>query len=401
MPALSRFWKTIPRRSYGLFLLGVFFIFSTTSLANDAANQGLQPIPRLILSIVVTSGFSVLYALTGFLFRKNFWKVFIPLFLIHFVLMNALINVYPNYPWPAQLDAAGLTSLHNRLSFDRYAIILAVALGYACLTYVSAAESRRYARLRSEIELATEIHHVLVPPIAITIAGFEFYGVSAPSGEVGGDLIDVASSPTRPDDWVAYLADVSGHGVAPGLVMGMVKSSARMHLSSGAGSSHLMGRLNEVLYPLKKPDMFVTFCYIAREAGATHLGLAGHPPILHFSAASGTITPRECPNMPLGILSEGEFPASIIESQPGDLFLLYTDGFVEAANAKGEEFGQSRLQSELQNQVSKPLPEIATALTAAVNTFGPQFDDQSLLLVRHLQAKAQYRSFCLSKFRSR
>ncbi len=321
MPALSRFWKTIPRRSYGLFLLGVFFIFSTTSLANDAANQGLQPIPRLILSIVVTSGFSVLYALTGFLFRKNFWKAFIPLFLVHFVLINVLINVYPNYPWPNQLDAAGLTSLHN------------------CLTYVSAAESRRYARLRSEIELATEIHHVLVPPIAITIAGFEFYGASAPSGEVGGDLIDVASSPTRPDDWVAYLADVSGHGVAPGLVMGMVKSSARMLLSSGADSTHLMSRLNEVLYHPKKPDMFITFCYIAREAGITHLGLAGHPPILHFSAATSAITAHECPNMPLGILSEGEFPASIVESHPGDHFLLYTDGFVEAANAKGEEFG--------------------------------------------------------------
>ena len=303
---------------------------------------------------------------------------------MHFVLMNVLFNLYPNYPWPGQLDAAGLTALHNRISIDRYFIIVCVFVGYACINYVSVRESRRYARLRSEIELATEIHHVLVPAISTTIAGFEFFGASVPSGEVGGDLVDVATSPAKADDWVAYLADVSGHGVAPGLVMGMVKSSARMLLSSGTGSSNLMSRLNEVLYPLKKPDMFITFCYIAREAGVTRIGLAGHPPILHFSAATGAIRPRECPNMPLGILPEGKFPASVIESQPGDLFLLYTDGFVEATNTKSEEYGQSRLQSELQNHARKPLPEIAAALTAAVNAFGPQFDDRSLLLIRHL-----------------
>jgi serine phosphatase RsbU (regulator of sigma subunit) len=60
-----------------------------------------------------------------------------------------------------------------------------------------------------------------------------------PSSEVGGDLIDVAGSE---ENWVAYLADVSGHGVAPGVVMGMVKSAARMLLSSGDDSRHLMSR---------------------------------------------------------------------------------------------------------------------------------------------------------------
>jgi serine phosphatase RsbU (regulator of sigma subunit) len=128
--------------------------------------------------------------------------------------------------------------------------MLAVALGYTCFAYVSVTEGRRYARVHAEIELATEIHHVLVPSIDTKLGGFEFYGASAPSGEVGGDLIDLAGSD---EAWVAYVADVSGHGVAPGLVMGMVKSAARRLLSSGAGSAHLMARLSEVLFPLKKP----------------------------------------------------------------------------------------------------------------------------------------------------
>jgi hypothetical protein len=381
MAAIARYWKTISRRSYWIFLVGVFVIFTTISLANDAANQGLQPITRLILNIVVTSGFSVLYALAGVLFREKFWKPFIPLFIVHFLLMNILGNVYPNYPWPGQLDAAGLTALHNRISLDRYLIIICVFVGYACINYVSISESRRYARLRSEIELATEIHRVLVPPIATTIAGFEFYGRSAPSGEVGGDLVDVAASG---DDWVAYLADVSGHGVAPGLVMGMVKSSARMLLTSGAGSGHLMSRLNEVLYPLKKEDMFITFCFLAREAGVTHLGLAGHPPMLHFAAATGNVTTIDCPHMPLGILPDGEFTSSEIQTQSGDLFMLYTDGYVETANKSGEEFGLQRLQAELQKLARQPLAAVASSLQQIVNAHGAQFDDMSILLIRHL-----------------
>jgi serine phosphatase RsbU (regulator of sigma subunit) len=52
---------------------------------------------------------------------------------------------------------------------------------------------------------------------------------SLPSGEVGGDLIDVFQNNRG---WIAYIADVSGHGVAPGVVMGMVKSAGRMQLSS-------------------------------------------------------------------------------------------------------------------------------------------------------------------------
>jgi serine phosphatase RsbU (regulator of sigma subunit) len=66
--------------------------------------------------------------------------------------------------------------------------------------------------------LAAEIHRVLVPPIDTKVGDFEFHGRSLPSGEVGGDLIDLAGSE---DHWVAYVADVSGHGVAPGVAMGI------------------------------------------------------------------------------------------------------------------------------------------------------------------------------------
>jgi sigma-B regulation protein RsbU (phosphoserine phosphatase) len=157
-----------------------------------------------------------------------------------------------------------------------------------------------------------------------------------------------------------------------------------MLLSSGDDTTHLLPRLNEVLYPLKKPDMFVTFCFLARNGIGLRVGLAGHPAILHFSTRTNEVQQLECPNMPLGILPSGDFSSSEIRAEPGDVFALYTDGFLEPANAAGEEFGLARLQAEFQKHGKEPLNAICRSLKESVARHGAQFDDQSLFLIRKL-----------------
>jgi hypothetical protein len=381
MSTIKTYWRSIPSRSLILFLLGVFFIFSIIGFASDLGEMGRQPTLRFVLNVAFSGIFPMLYAFTGFALRKDFWKGVVPLFLVHFALMNVTARLLPGSPLPAQMGAADIALLQNRLSFDGLAIVVAVFLGYTCFVYVSITEFRRYFRVHAEMELAAEIHRVLVPAIDTRIGDFEFYGRSSPSGEVGGDLIDLAGTE---DHWVAYVADVSGHGVAPGVVMGMVKSASRMLLSSGDSSEHLMPRLNEVLYPLKKPDMFVTFCFLAKNGDGLRVGLAGHPAILQFSARTNEVKQSECPNMPLGILPSGEFVSSEICAERGDVFALYTDGLLETANAAGEEFGIKRLETELQQHGKKPLEAIWRSLQESVARHGAQFDDQSLLLIRQV-----------------
>src|SRR6266446_1971138 len=325
--------------------------------------------------------FPTLYALSGFVLKKNVWKAFLPLFAVHFMLMQLVARAFPDGPRPVQMSAEEIARLQSRLNMDGLATMAAVGLGYFCFVYVSVTEARRYFRVHLEMELATEIHHVIVPQIEMKLGEFEFYGRSVPSSEVGGDLIDVAGSE---ENWVAYLADVSGHGVAPGVVMGMVKSAARMMLSSGDDSRHLMARLNEVLFPLKKPDMFATFCFVAKCGDGLRVGLAGHPAILKFSAKTGEITLLEGPNMPLGILPAGDFATSEIQTERGEMFALYTDGLLEAANTAREEFGIKRLQAELQKHGKEPLDVIYRSLQESVARHGAQFDDQSLLLIRRI-----------------
>jgi hypothetical protein len=138
--------------------------------------------------------------------------------------------------------------------------------------------------------------------------------------------------------------------------MGMVKSAGRMLLSSGEDADHPMSRRNEVLYPLKKPDMFVTFCFLTKKWNVLQVGLAGHPAILQFSARTNEVKQYECPNMP------------------------------ETANSAGEEFGISRPEAELQKCGRGPLDAICRSVLESVARHGGQFDDQSLLLIRQTSA---------------
>ena len=381
MSRTRSFWKAIPLKARLLFLLGVFFIFSTIGFAGDITEIGRQPIVRLVLSVLIVGIFPMCYALSGFILRRDFWKVSAPLFVVHFLLINVISQKFPAAPEATQMSAGELAQLHSRLSVDALAITLLVVLGYICFIYASVTAGRRYFHAHAEMQLATEIHRVLVPAIETKLGGYEFYGRSSPSGEVGGDLIDLAGSE---EHWVAYVADVAGHGVAPGVVMGMAKSAARMLLSSGDDTGHLLTRLNEVLYPLKKPDMFVTFCFLAKNGEGLRVGLAGHPAILHFSARTNAVTQLECPNMPLGILPSGDFESSGVRAEPGDVFALYTDGFLEPANAAGEEFGITRLQAEIQKNGKEGLDVICRSLQESVAKHGAQFDDQSLFLIRKL-----------------
>ncbi|HYK39609.1 MAG TPA: PP2C family protein-serine/threonine phosphatase, partial [Candidatus Eremiobacteraceae bacterium] len=96
------------------------------------------------------------------------------------------------------------------------------------------------------------------------------------------------------------------------------------------------------------------------------------------------VTEIECMNMPLGIVPEGAFTVSGTEAESGTMFALYTDGFLEATNKAGEEFGVKRLIGELQAHGRKPLAEICEEIKASVARHGAQFDDQSLLLVRRI-----------------
>jgi serine phosphatase RsbU (regulator of sigma subunit) len=193
-------------------------------------------------------------------------------------------------------------------------------------------------------------------------------------------LIDLVESA---DGWTSLVADVSGHGVAAGLLMGMVKSAARVTLRTGAGLDALLTTLNAVLFELKSPTMFVTFVALQRmHDSSLRFTVAGHLPILHYRFATSEVVELSIAQLPVAMFNDTTFTSSEVSCAAGDLFVLLTDGLTEVFDRAGEEFGLDRVKALMHEEARAPLERLEARLLEAVRAFGAQLDDQTMFLIR-------------------
>jgi hypothetical protein len=99
-------------------------------------NMGRQFMLALVLSVFFNGAFATCYAVAGSVLRGQSWKVIVPIFIVHNVVMNLLYRLLPVLPQPVQMDAAAIARMHERLLFSASALILAMSLGYVCFLYV-------------------------------------------------------------------------------------------------------------------------------------------------------------------------------------------------------------------------------------------------------------------------
>jgi sigma-B regulation protein RsbU (phosphoserine phosphatase) len=234
--------------------------------------------------------------------------------------------------------------------------------------------------------LAAEIHRTLVPSVGVRVGPYEIHGLSSAAGEVGGDLVDLVADEGR---FLAYVADVSGHGVPAAVLMGMVKSAVRMHAAVPGTPDALLTDLNRVLRPLRRPSMFVTFAAFRRDGqGGLEYTLAGHLPVLHVRAGGGggatVVDEVAFSQVALGMVEGFPFTWRRISTVPGDVLAIVTDGLTEVFDGHDNEMGLEGVKQVLAAGAGTPLPALAGRILDAARRHGPQLDDQTILLVRHL-----------------
>ena len=108
--------------------------------------------------------------------------------------------------------------------------------------------------------------------------------------------------------------------------------------------------------------------------------MAGHLPILRIR--DGVVEEVTSPQLAIGMLDDATFTSRRVESRPGDLFAVLTDGLVEVFDGKGHELGFDWAKDVLRTNGGEPLHAIADRLIAGARTHGVQTDDQTLLLIR-------------------
>jgi phosphoserine phosphatase RsbU/P len=298
---------------------------------------------------------------------------------VHITLSLMYQRIIPPATPPLVGDA-----LADRLRFDALAAGAAIIGGYILFTTFVRREGERYFSAHAEIALAREIHRLLVPRIDRRIGPFEFYGASLPSGAVGGDLVDVVE---RDGHWVGFIADVSGHGVGAGVMMGMVKSAARMKLASSASADQLFDELNRVLIPLRRPGMFVTMACLRYDGSpALELSLAGHLPILQYCASTRSVEERSVAHIAVALFEDQHYSSIRVPFAAGDLFVLITDGLTEVFDGRDRELGLEPIKEIVRTRAGQPLPDLFDSILSTARAHGRQIDDQTLLLVRNAGA---------------
>lgn len=198
---------------------------------------------------------------------------------------------------------------------------------------------------------------------------------------MGGDLADVVE---HPRGWSATVADVSGHGVAAGVLMGMFKTAFRASLDDARDVADVVTRINRVISPLRQPHMFITTACLREVApGRIEYVLAGHPPMLHISHATGTSAWVGDSQLALALLDETTYTSGELVLAQGDILVIVTDGLLEVFDRADRELGLDGLKAAATSAaLTGSLRDVEQAIFAACAAHGVQLDDQTALLIQ-------------------
>ena len=229
-------------------------------------------------------------------------------------------------------------------------------------------------------EVHAGLQAALVPPVLYSGNFIEAFGRSVPKDEVGGDLADLVS---HGQDVIAYVMDVSGHGIRAGVLMGMAKTAFRYGLLLAQPLEKLVRDINSVLGSLKERNMFLTLA-VARFTGTGEVEYisAGHLPLLHYQQRTESVIRHSMSQFPLGLFAGVQYVSERLSFGPGDLFALVTDGITETGENPDAERGLEQVSEVLRRLRDGTLPDIVSAILAEATQNGAQHDDATVLLLR-------------------
>jgi len=251
--------------------------------------------------------------------------------------------------------------LRARLRAGRRSVQAQKALADQNLALSSTLEelSDAYAAIERDLKGARVFQEGLLPERFVSFGSVDISLLFQSSGHVGGDL--VGYFPVRSGEVGVFSVDVSGHGVASALmtarIAGYFNASApdrNIALRPGpdgfemAPLPEICAHLNDVLMEDRDSDQYLTMAIAKIDVNSRHIDLcqAGHPSAV-IQKQSGDVEFLELFSTPIGLIQEAEFAQESFTLQPGDRFILYSDGITECTAPDGTFLDESGLEKIL------------------------------------------------------
>jgi serine phosphatase RsbU (regulator of sigma subunit) len=275
-------------------------------------------------------------------------------------------------------EKGSLLSAHARSALDTMAIEAGVAIENARLYR----QTLEQARIEHELKIAAEIQRALLPPGRHAGSYYQAIGTSLPSRSIGGDFFDFAE---RTDGSFGFaVGDVSGKGPAAALLTAKIQGLFSAQSFEGTPAETIR-TVNRGLTRRAVEAKYATVFHATLSAsGLLTYCNAGHNPPMLFGTEG--LRRLESGGMPVGFFDHAPYADQTEQLKAGDVLVVYSDGVTEALDVQGQEFGEARLVSILEQQSHVDAFAILDAIVEAVLGFSagaPQHDDVTAMVVKY------------------
>jgi sigma-B regulation protein RsbU (phosphoserine phosphatase) len=180
------------------------------------------------------------------------------------------------------------------------------------------------------------------------------------------------------------VADVTGHGVPAALIASMIKVAMQSVETCAHDPREVLRELNRILFKqLHEQYVSAAYLWIDTERGKALYSAAGHPPLLRW--CGGRLERIESNGLLFGVVPDPEYPVCELAIRSGERLLMYTDGLIEPQNARGEYFGDLKLEEVIRKNQSRPPAELLEQMLLEIRAWQlaslPQQDDITLIVI--------------------
>jgi phosphoserine phosphatase RsbU/P len=244
--------------------------------------------------------------------------------------------------------------------------------------------------MKRDLQIAREIQTWLLPGAPPQIPGLAIAYATRPANTVAGDYYDVFPRPgkTSEDNRVILaVADVAGKSIPAAMLMATFQASLKTLSTAHVALPELAANMNRYACSNSQGGVRFTTAFLAEYDPARrtfdYINAGHNHPILR--RAGGQIERLDIGGLPFGITPEAKYEYASITLAPADWLVIFTDGLVEAVNARDEEYGEARVLSVLESAQSTSPAELLKRLMFELDVFvgsTPQHDDVTCMLLK-------------------
>src|ERR1700752_1670532 len=271
------------------------------------------------------------------------------------------------------------TEDHKR-TLTTLAAQIAIALENARLYEQIARQERRLER---DLQVARELQIRLLPENMPKVAHLEVAAKFSPARTIGGDLYDFI--PYSLSRLGIVIGDVSGKGAPAAIYAALVSGILRSHAPIEPAPGEMLSAVNLSLAERRIEAQFVSLIYAVWDDERRTLTVAnsGLPRPIYVHGGKNEVI--EATGLPLGLFDDAEYDEFRFQMKPGDMFVFFSDGILDARSRAGDLFGRGRTEKIIAGCTAKSADCVVDSLFKAVagDSAGlGTFDDRTVVTIR-------------------